>query len=903
MPMDSIPMLLAAGLLLGLAGLFWRSRLRRRGAFLAIATLWRAYLRRQGFTETRHFFGLAASVVSGHPGRDVARTVLSDGDLSINAFLKREYRVSWKERMACWAAGFGFRSRSLREARLLEVLSREGIGCPEWLAAGEDGHGRAFLLVRAAPGMTDLRVWLTREMDHAARLRLARSLGAALARMHSAGFSHPDLYSKHVLVGADGETVQFLDWQRTRRQFAVNMRRRARDFAALHATLAESLAGPRERLACLRAYMSKTAMTGPKERRGFLRLILRRAHWLRGRRHVREKRQPALAAGLQEWKSLDGDALCVTPALAAAWPDRLAKWLAMDRQPPAPEQMFLRRWLIPSNGSPALFVRRRRRRTLGDLWRGLGGRPPIETEQRQAELLLRLQRHGVEAPSVLAMGRRTAGDCVESFVLTQPAEGAVRLTAWLARRPLPALCRRALAEAGALLRRLHDAACCLDKRDPSGALAVRQAPEGQPTVLLVETEFVQPLRGIKAARARRDVAAVERILAGIGCSPADLRRFLAGYDHPALGDATSASPPPLRPSYWTADGPSSQGGREMSVSLPATADSPTAAAPPTPTDSLWTRLWRGACRSRQQPDWPRFAGPDWAERVMDATVTDRFHAKQGRTTGRLVLQADGAEPRTLVVYLKRHSSATWWDRLGALVRPGRVSPAFKEWDHLEWAGSVGIPVPRSVAAAEYIGPGPALRSFLAVEELHDMLPLNEAVPLAASQLAPAEFRAWKRGLIAEAARLTRLLHDRRRFHKDLYLCHFFIRREDIAPPPALPRPGGEGCENGWRGRVFLIDLHRLGRHPWTWFWWRMKDLAQLLYSTEIPGIVARDRLDFWRAYRGPGPRRLSDRWLVRLVLFKWRRYRRHNTRQKAREALKNGVRNQSNAPAGGGESS
>ena len=154
-----------------------------------------------------------------------------------------------------------------------------------------------------------------------------------------------------------------------------------------------------------------------------------------------------------------------------------------------------------------------------------------------------------------------------------------------------------------------------------------------------------------------------------------------------------------------------------------------------------------------------------------------------------------------------------------------------------------------------------------------MLPLNEAVPLAAAQLAPAEFRRWKRGLIAEMARLTRLLHDRRRFHKDLYLCHFYIR----------PRRRGRRRPGRGAAGVFLIDLHRLGRHPWTWPWWRMKDLAQLLYSTEVPGIDARDRLYFWRSYRGPGPRRLADRWLVRLVLFKWRRYRRHNA-QKARRA-------------------
>ncbi len=85
---------------------------------------------------------------------------------------------------------------------------------------------------------------------------------------------------------------------------------------------------------------------------------------------------------------------------------------------------------------------------------------------------------------------------------------------------------------------------------------------------------------------------------------------------------------------------------------------------------------------------------------------------------------------------------------------------------------------------------------------------------------------------------------------------------------------------GWRGRVYLIDLHRLGHHPLTWRIWQTKDLAQLLYSSDILGVDAHDRLYFWRAYRGTGPRRPGGSWLRRFVLFKWRRYRHHNARNK-----------------------
>src|SRR5437870_3130893 len=83
-----------------------------------------------------------------------------------------------------------------------------------------------------------------------------------------------------------------------------------------------------------------------------------------------------------------------------------------------------------------------------------------------------------------------------------------------------------------------------------------------------------------------------------------------------------------------------------------------------------------------------------------------------------------------------------------------------------------------------------------------------------------------------------VLHTQARFHKDFYLCHFFIRRQDTAHVP------------DWIGRVHLIDFQRLRRHGFTWPWWLVKDLAQLLYSSDVDGIEARDRLSFWRAYLG-----------------------------------------------------
>ena len=249
---------------------------------------------------------------------------------------------------------------------------------------------------------------------------------------------------------------------------------------------------------------------------------------------------------------------------------------------------------------------------------------------------------------------------------------------------------------------------------------------------------------------------------------------------------------------------------------------------------------------------------------MTAAVPDRRHAKQGRDIGRWTLTAGD---RTLVVYLKRHFELprrlTWLARL----LPGRsYSPGWQEYVHLRWAAAQGVPVPAVHAAGESRR-GP-LRSFLATEELAGMLALHELIPLAAGRLKPGDFEAWKRGLVVELARLTRELHRRRAFHQDLYLCHFYARVGDIAVTPIA-----------WAGRVVVIDFHRLLRSPALARRFQVKDLAQLLFSTDgVAGVSLRDVARFWRAYRVAGGRDWPrpPAGLRRLVRWKAAQYLRHN---------------------------
>ena len=114
--------------------------------------------------------------------------------------------------------------------------------------------------------------------------------------------------------------------------------------------------------------------------------------------------------------------------------------------------------------------------------------------------------------------------------------------------------------------------------------------------------------------------------------------------------------------------------------------------------TFWERLVRGT-RWTWLDDRYRAALPaDLGESVMDLDARDRLHAKQGRSTARVVFDGPSGP---LPVYLKRHYRLSWSARMAALVSPaGHHTPAAAELDHLARAHALGIQVPDAVAAGE-----------------------------------------------------------------------------------------------------------------------------------------------------------------------------------------------------------
>jgi len=253
-------------------------------------------LAKYGLATFQGFFGYSgAEVRGGHPSRNVSRFELGP----YRGFLKRQCWIPWKDYVLSWWAGFGFVDRSRREWNTLVALRRRGIPCPEPLAVGTH-NGQSFLLLRELEGSIDLTTYLVECKPAPSELRLlARKLAGLLARLHGAGFTHPDLYAKHVFVHRDDLTLALIDFQRTAWHRRVPWRKRWRDLAALDASLGQQLVSENYRQYFLACYLR--AARAPQLAGRAVRAIRRRSDYLLRRRKVRAMRHPwQVVSGTQQ---------------------------------------------------------------------------------------------------------------------------------------------------------------------------------------------------------------------------------------------------------------------------------------------------------------------------------------------------------------------------------------------------------------------------------------------------------------------------------------------------------------------------------------------------------------------------------------------------------------------------
>lgn len=204
---------------------------------------------------------------------------------------------------------------------------------------------------------------------------------------------------------------------------------------------------------------------------------------------------------------------------------------------------------------------------------------------------------------------------------------------------------------------------------------------------------------------------------------------------------------------------------------------------------------------------------------------ERFRDQEGRLTQRVKLGGK-------YYFIKQHRGVGWREIFKNLVQ-GRlpVTSAKNEWRAIQRLQKLGVAVP---VISGYGGRGvnPARKeSFILMEELTPVMSLETLCKPWNKQLPAFVFKKY---LIEEVARISRILHENGINHRDFYLCHFLI---DAAAPLSKHPP------------LYLIDLHRAQIREKTPARWRIKDLAGLYFSSKDAGLTLRDWYRFTRAYR------------------------------------------------------
>jgi tRNA A-37 threonylcarbamoyl transferase component Bud32 len=421
----------------------YRPRVAPRGGHAAVDPAFAARFAALGIDSAAGFLDLPGEVVGGHPDRHVVRVELPGFPAAF--YLKRQHAVTWRERLRNRLAGFGWVSRCEREACILKQLAAANLPCPRCVACGDDGRGRAFLLVEELPDTIDLRRVLgDSALSPADRRQLADRLGRVIALLHAGGFTTPDLTAKHVLVAPDSGDVTVIDWQSSRRVRSVTLADRLAGLAALHASVAEPLAGVRERLRVLRAALRPALRAGLVRDRfsDLARRVAAESEYFRGRRSIRDQRYSIVTATGQRLVWVAGEAVCAVPNVAATWPTTP---LCYPYYGGEPGTSAIR---LP-DGREAHLIRGRSFAPLGRLRAWLRGRPWRSPGVTLGRVLFHLERYGISAPRLFAFGQRFTGPAsAEWFALHSPP-------AQLAAYPDAATAE----QLGRCLRRLHDAGC------------------------------------------------------------------------------------------------------------------------------------------------------------------------------------------------------------------------------------------------------------------------------------------------------------------------------------------------------------------------------------------------------------------------------------------------------------
>lgn len=258
----------------------------------------------------------------------------------------------------------------------------------------------------------------------------------------------------------------------------------------------------------------------------------------------------------------------------------------------------------------------------------------------------------------------------------------------------------------------------------------------------------------------------------------------------------------------------------------------------------------------------RSAGLDTLAGVFAYEAGQRLEKPGLGTRQRIRLELD-VQGRPAGLYLKRFGRPSWrmwWERL---IKLRANSPtAMSDFQSAQRLAQAGVAVPRPVAVGEQRRGLREKRSFVMLEELPDADALERLLPRWDEAAQTYILLRDRKNLVIEAADLVRRLHGAGYVHRDLYLSHLFVSRDET------------GAE-----RLVLIDLQRVFRPDLRKRRWVVKDLAQLYYSS-LALVTRTQMLRFARHYFGGDKLTSAQKSLCRAVVRKARRMARRLERRR-----------------------
>jgi tRNA A-37 threonylcarbamoyl transferase component Bud32 len=493
------------------------------------------------------------------------------------------------------------------------------------------------------------------------------------------------------------------------------------------------------------------------------------------------------------------------------------------------------------------------------------GRRPRSRSRKEWRNLVALHDRDIAAAEPVAVGeRRHWGVARQAFILVREPAETVSVAEFLQGGPGARERRELARELGGMIRRMHDGGLAYRDLYARHILIDRERKDGAFGATLVNAERAYRFPNLAPHFRWHDLATLLVTTNYPACTAADRLRVALAYGRQSRLSADLKVL--IRRVVGRAARMRSRG-LEPLLGLER--------LPPRMMALAGAAGQRAMAAERFVPELRRL-GLDSFEAIMSYAGGKNYRVAPGRRTVRIAVT--GPDGRASAIYLKRHERVETGEWLAGLVRGRAARTAGEiEFENIFRLALAGLAAPTAVAVG-YEREGLKSRSFVITEELGGARPADDFLKQEFGASKPLNMAAnsgrhgtrqdfRKRELVRQMARLVRRFHRAGFYHRDLYLCHIFVREE--------------------RGNfaLYLIDLQRVrqkrpgrvGRR------WLVKDLAALEYSAPA-GIVTRtDRVRFVREYLGVKKLDGAAKELIRSVVEKAGRIARHDEKKRGGE--------------------